>query len=120
MDVPRLARACYRPASWYDPRDMSTPFGREEVLRIAALAHLELTEDEVILFGRQITDILGYVEQVRAVDTTGVAPTSHVLDRAPLDRTDDARDGLPRLEALANAPDPAREAGLFRVPRVIG
>ena len=99
---------------------MSTPFGRDEVLRVAALAHLELTEDEVALFGRQLTGILGYVEQVRAVDTAGVAPTSHVLDRPPLDRTDAARDGLSRPDALGNAPDPARESGLFRVPRVIG
>src|SRR5690349_3601223 len=71
-------RGGHRPASWYDPWLMSTPFGRDEVLRIAALAHLELTDEEIALFGRQITDILGYVEQVRAVDTTGVAPTSHV------------------------------------------
>jgi aspartyl-tRNA(Asn)/glutamyl-tRNA(Gln) amidotransferase subunit C len=120
MDIVRTTQGSHRPASWYDPRAMSTPFGREEVLRIAALAHIELTEDEITLFGRQITDILGYVEQVRAIDTTGVAPTSHVLDRAPLDRPDEARDGLPRRDALGNAPDPAREAGLFRVPRVIG
>ena len=51
-----------------------------DVLRIAELARLELSEAEVELFSRQITDILGYAEQVREVDTSGVSPPSHPLD----------------------------------------
>jgi aspartyl-tRNA(Asn)/glutamyl-tRNA(Gln) amidotransferase subunit C len=89
------------------------------VLRIAELARLDLTADEVELFTRQLAGILQYVEQIQALDTTGVAPTSHVMHR-PLERDDAPRETLPRTAALANAPDAAIEAGLFKVPRVIG
>lgn len=99
---------------------MSDPLSRDEVLRIAALAHLALTDQEVTLFGRQLADILHYVTEVQAVDTTGVPPTAHVLDQAPLDRDDVVQPALPRREALANAPEAAQEAGLFKVPRVMG
>jgi len=90
-----------------------------DVERIAALAHLELTADEKALFTRQLADILAYAEQVQAVDTSGVPATAHVLGE-PTEREDEPRASLPRDEALANAPDAAVEAGLFRVPRVIG
>lgn len=92
---------------------------REDVLRIAELARLDLTPDEVDLFTRQLADILDYVEQIRALDTSGVAPTSHAINR-PLEREDVVHESLPRAEALANAPDAAAESGLFKVPRVFG
>jgi aspartyl-tRNA(Asn)/glutamyl-tRNA(Gln) amidotransferase subunit C len=98
---------------------MSSSLSREEVLRIAQLARLELTSDEVELFTRQLASILGYVEQIRELDTTGVPPTSHVMNQ-PIDRPDDLRPTLTREEALENAPEAARQAGLFKVPRVIG
>jgi aspartyl-tRNA(Asn)/glutamyl-tRNA(Gln) amidotransferase subunit C len=98
---------------------MSTTLTRADVVRIAELARLELTPDELDLFTRQLGDILGYVDQINALDTTGVSPTSHVLNR-PVERDDEIRESLPRREALANAPDTAPEAGLFKVPRVIG
>lgn len=92
---------------------------KADVERVAALAHLELTEEEKELFTRQLADILAYAEQVREIDTTGVPPTSHVLARHPAFRPDEARPGLDRAQALVNAPDAAEDAGLFRVPRVI-
>lgn len=92
---------------------------RQDVLRIAELARLELTEDELELFTRQLGDILTYVEQIRALDTTGVAPTSQVMNR-PVDRADVPGETLTRSQLLDNAPDAAVEAGLFKVPRVIG
>lgn len=92
---------------------------QQDVKRIAELARLELTADEVDLFTRQLGDILTYVEQIRALDTTGVPPTSQVLNR-PVDRDDVLQPSLTRDDLLANAPDAAREAGLFKVPRVIG
>ena len=97
---------------------MST-FTQQDVQRIANLARLELTADEVELFTRQLGDILTYVEQIRTLDTTGVAPTSQVLNR-PVDRDDVPAPTLTRAELLGNAPDAALEAGLFKVPRVIG
>ncbi len=92
---------------------------QQDVKRIAELARLELTADELDLYTRQLGDILRYVEQIRALDTTGVAPTSQVLNR-PVDRDDALQPSLSREDLLANAPDAAREAGLFKVPRVIG
>ena len=97
---------------------MST-LNRQDVQRIAELARLELTESELELFTRQLGDILTYVEQIRALDTTGVAPTSQILNR-PVDRDDVPAATLTRAELLGNAPDAAVEAGLFKVPRVIG
>lgn len=91
----------------------------QDVKRIAELARLELTAGELELFTRQLGDILTYVEQIRSLDTTGVPPTSSVLNR-PVDRPDEPRPSLSRAELLRNAPDAAPEAGLFKVPRVIG
>jgi aspartyl-tRNA(Asn)/glutamyl-tRNA(Gln) amidotransferase subunit C len=92
---------------------------QQDVKRIAELARLELTADELDLFTRQLGGILTYVEQISALNTTGVLPTSHVLNR-PVDREDDPQPSLTRDDLLGNAPDAAREAGLFKVPRVIG
>ena len=91
-----------------------------DVERIAALAHLELTNEEKQLFTRQLADILDYAAQLQAVDTTGVPATAHVNTSLGVERPDEPRPSLPTDEALANAPDGAPEAGLFRVPRVIG
>ena len=97
---------------------MST-LNRQDVQRVAELARLELTAEELDLFTRQLGDILTYVEQIRTLDTTGVAPTSQVLNR-PVERDDVASPTLSRADLLGNAPDAATEAGLFKVPRVIG
>jgi aspartyl-tRNA(Asn)/glutamyl-tRNA(Gln) amidotransferase subunit C len=91
-----------------------------DVERIAALARIALTPDETELYTGQLAAILAYVDELRALDTSGVPPTSHALSaRSPL-REDEPRASLPRDEAVAAAPDPARASGLFRVPRVIG
>ena len=91
-----------------------------DVERIAALAHLELTDEEKQLFTRQLADILEYAQQVQAIDTSGVPATAHVHAGQRTERDDEPRPSLPVDEALANAPDPNLDAGLFRVPRVIG
>ncbi len=89
-----------------------------DVERIAALAHLALTEDEKALYARQLTRILDYARQIGEVETRDVAPTwSTAADLTP-ERPDEPRPSLDRDVALANAPDAA--SGLFRVPRVLG
>lgn len=98
---------------------MSTPLTIADVERIAALAYLELTEVEKHTFTRQLADILAYAEQLQAVDTTGVEATAHV-NAHEAERPDEPRPSLAVGDALANAPDGAPDAGLFRVPRVIG
>jgi aspartyl-tRNA(Asn)/glutamyl-tRNA(Gln) amidotransferase subunit C len=95
-------------------------FSRADVEAIAALAQLELDDTEIDLFGRQLAEILTYVEQLQRIDTAGVPPTASVVSAHAADRDDVVRRSLDRTEALANAPDAARQAGLFRVPRVIG
>lgn len=98
---------------------MPTILSIADVERIAALAHLELTDDEKPRLARQLADILAYAEQVQAIETAGVPATAHV-HTAQHERDDELRPSLATPDALANAPDPAPEAGLFRVPRVIG
>ena len=95
-------------------------FTRSDVEAIAGLANLDLDDNEIDLFARQLGDILEYANQVQQIDTTGVSPTASVVTRHQADRADEVRPSLDRSEALANAPDADRESGLFRVPRVIG
>lgn len=99
---------------------MPAAFSRSQIDAIAALAHLRLDESEIELFARQLGDILEYANQVQNIDTTGVPPTASVVTRHQSDRPDDVRPSLDPAEALANAPDASLEAGLFKVPRVIG
>jgi aspartyl-tRNA(Asn)/glutamyl-tRNA(Gln) amidotransferase subunit C len=91
-----------------------------DVERIAALAHLDLTDDEKTRFARQLADILDYAQQLQAVPTEGVPATAHVHAAAGAERDDEPRPSLTPQQAVANAPDAAADAGLFRVPRVIG
>jgi aspartyl-tRNA(Asn)/glutamyl-tRNA(Gln) amidotransferase subunit C len=99
---------------------MPTTLTIADVERIAALAQLELTDEEKHLFTKQLAEILHYAEQVQGVDTGGVPPTDHVNSSDRAERDDEPRPSLAVEEAIANAPDGAPGAGLFRVPRVIG
>ena len=98
---------------------MPVLFTADDVKAIAALAQLDLEPDEIDLFARQLSEFLGYATEVLAVDTAGVAPTAYV-GSSTTDRPDEVRASLDREAALAGAPDPAADAGLFKVPRVIG
>ncbi len=99
---------------------MPVDFTRERVEALAALASLELRADEIEVFARQLNDILAYVYELRQLETSGVPPTAYVAAAGETDRADDVQPCLARDEALANAPDAAIAAGLFKVPRVIG
>lgn len=99
---------------------MAAGFTREQVVSIAALAHLQLDDRELDLFAKQLGEILAYADEVQQIDTTGVPPTASVVTRHAADRDDAVRPSLDRGLALANAPDPAVDSGLFKVPRVIG
>jgi aspartyl-tRNA(Asn)/glutamyl-tRNA(Gln) amidotransferase subunit C len=99
---------------------MASALTTEEVARIAHLARLALTDDEIELFSRQLTSILEYADQLRDVNTSGVPPTSHPLALTAVMRDDECRPSLARDAALAGAPDADRSRGLFKVPRVLG
>ena len=87
---------------------------RDEVLHVARLARLELSEEEVARFQEQLSAILDAVGKVRELDLADVPPTSHPLDLTNVSREDEPRESLSVEEALANAPD--RQGDLFRVP----
>jgi aspartyl-tRNA(Asn)/glutamyl-tRNA(Gln) amidotransferase subunit C len=87
---------------------------RDDVLHVARLARLALTEEEVERFGEQLSAILEAVGKVAVLDLADVEPTSHPLDLANVRAPDEPSPSLPRDEALANAPE--REDGFFRVP----
>jgi aspartyl-tRNA(Asn)/glutamyl-tRNA(Gln) amidotransferase subunit C len=91
-----------------------------DVERVAELAQLELTPEEKTLFTRQLADILQYAEQIQSLDTRDVPATAHVRVEDDSERADEPKPSLSVDDALANAPDGALDAGLFRVPRVIG
>ena len=111
----RLAGRPGRPATLAPVSALSD----RDVLRIAELSRLALTPAERASLTRELAAILTYVEQIGAIDTSGIEPTSHVqLDRPTL-RADVPHATLGREDALRNAPDGAR-GGLFRVPKVIG
>jgi aspartyl-tRNA(Asn)/glutamyl-tRNA(Gln) amidotransferase subunit C len=90
-----------------------------DVRRIAALARLELDDAEVEHFTSQLTAILQYASEVQSIDTSSVPPMSHAAGAGALFREDTIAPSMPRDEALANAPDADRDAGLFRVPKVL-
>ena len=87
---------------------------RDEVLHVARLARLDLSEAEVERFQEQLSAILEAVGKVAELDLEGVRPTEHPLDLANVWAEDEPRPSLAVDEALANAPD--RSGDFFRVP----
>jgi aspartyl-tRNA(Asn)/glutamyl-tRNA(Gln) amidotransferase subunit C len=87
---------------------------KEDVLHVAALARLDLTEDEVGRLEQQLNAILDAVSKVSELDLEDVPPTSHPLDVVNVFGADEPRPSLPLEDVFANAP--AREGDLFRVP----
>jgi len=87
---------------------------RDEVLHVARLARLALSDEEIDRLGAQLNAILEAVGKVSELDLADVEPTAHPLDLVNVWADDEPRESLTVEEALANAPD--REAGFFRVP----
>jgi aspartyl-tRNA(Asn)/glutamyl-tRNA(Gln) amidotransferase subunit C len=87
---------------------------REEVLHVARLARLELTDEEIERFTEQLSAILQAVAKVSELDLSDVERTAHPLDLVNVWAEDEPRLSLTLDDALANAP--AREGGFFKVP----
>jgi aspartyl-tRNA(Asn)/glutamyl-tRNA(Gln) amidotransferase subunit C len=97
------------------------PLEEKDIAKVAQLAHLELQDEELKVFGPQITEILNYIEQLNQLDTENVVPALGGLTPEG-EKTDPSRDdvvegSLGQKLALAEAPDPA--SGYFRVPKVL-
>ena len=97
------------------------PITESDIKKIASLAHLEITDEELRTLAPQVASIVAYVEQLNELDTSAVEPAIGGLtpegERTAVARDDSPRPSLGQQLALAEAPDPA--AGHFRVPKVL-
>ena len=89
----------------------------KDVEHVARLARLTLSASERVKMREQLSVILQYIDKLKAVDVTGVEPTSHAVPLVNVLRDDEPAPCLPQSETLANAPD--RVGEFFRVPRII-
>jgi aspartyl-tRNA(Asn)/glutamyl-tRNA(Gln) amidotransferase subunit C len=90
---------------------------REEVLHIARLARVALTEEEITRMSEQLSDLLEHFEVLQQVDTEGVPPTAQSVTLQSVMREDEVKPSLPPEDVLANAP--RREGDCFRVRAVL-
>jgi aspartyl-tRNA(Asn)/glutamyl-tRNA(Gln) amidotransferase subunit C len=90
---------------------------KQEVLHVAHLARLEISDVDVDRFASQIGTILDYVDALKQVNTEGVAATSHAITLTNAFRDDEVKGQLEPDAALANAPE--KDDGAFVVPKVI-
>ncbi len=93
------------------------PLKRSQVEHIASLARIGLTEDEIEMFGEQLSQILEQFEALNELDTSGVTPTGHAGGLQTVMRDDLAEDSLDSEDVLKNAP--RREGEFFRVNAVL-
>ena len=91
---------------------------KEEVVHVATLARLDLDEEAIELYTKQLGDILAYMDTLNRVATDEVAPTFHAISITNAFRDDEVRASIPVELALDNAPE--SEEGSFIVPKVIG
>ncbi|USK34221.1 Asp-tRNA(Asn)/Glu-tRNA(Gln) amidotransferase subunit GatC [Bacillus sp. F19] len=90
---------------------------KEEVKHVANLARLAITEEETEMLTTQLDAIITFAEQLNELDTTGVEPTTHVLEMKNILREDKAEKGLPVEDVVKNAPD--HKDGYIRVPSIL-
>jgi aspartyl-tRNA(Asn)/glutamyl-tRNA(Gln) amidotransferase subunit C len=90
---------------------------RDEVLHVARLARLVLSEEEVVAMQRDLTSILDHIEKIGELDLAEVPPTSHVVDVTGALREDEPTPCLPREVALAQAPAVADDGFLVPSPQ---
>lgn len=90
---------------------------REEVLHIARLARIALTEEEITRMSEQLSDLLEHFEVLQKVDTEGITPTAQSVNLQSVMREDEVRPSLPPEDILANAP--RQEGDCFRVKPVL-
>jgi aspartyl-tRNA(Asn)/glutamyl-tRNA(Gln) amidotransferase subunit C len=96
---------------------MAKKIDQNQVRKVAKLSRLDLTEDEVQEFTGQLSAILGYVEKMNELDTTGVEPLAHCLTVSNVLREDSAKESLGTEKVLANAPQ--RDDEFFKVPKIL-
>ena len=88
------------------------------VRHIGKLSRIELTDEQVALFSRQLASILQYFGKLQELDTANVEPMAHAVELSNVFGADEPGESLPPAVALANAPQ--RDGDFFKVPKVIG
>lgn len=97
---------------------MTTAISRDDVLHLAQLSNLQLTDDEIAALQTDLDSILEYVKQLGELDTAGVEPTYQVIDLQNVTRNDEVQPNpAGREELLARAPD--QEKHQIKVPKVL-
>ncbi len=90
---------------------------KEDVEKVAILARLKFSEEEIEKFGNDLNRILDYIHKLNELDTENVEPTSHVIEVKNVFRKDEVGESLPIEDVLLNAPE--KKDRFFVVPRVI-
>lgn len=90
---------------------------KEDVINIAKLSKLRLSENEIEEFTEDMNQILDYVKKLEKIDTSKIEPLSHPLEGVNVFREDKLQESIDREAALKNAPDKTEE--FFKVPKVI-
>jgi aspartyl-tRNA(Asn)/glutamyl-tRNA(Gln) amidotransferase subunit C len=93
---------------------------RDQVLHVARLARLELSEEEVERMSKELSDVLGHIEKIGELNLMDVPPTTHVIEVSNALRPDVPEPSLPREVALANAPAVADGGFLVPSPQAAG
>lgn len=97
---------------------MSDTLPRDEVLHVAGLTHLSLSDEEVERLGSQLSAVLAHFQSLQEVDTSDVEPTGHSTDVLSVMRDDEPGASLPRRQVLEGAPQ--TEDDYIRVLPVLG
>jgi len=90
---------------------------KNEILKIASLAKLKFSDEEIEKFTSQFNEILNYMDKLNEIDTENVQPLSHPLDINNVMREDELFNSIETKDALLNAPD--KDEQYFKVPKVI-
>ena len=91
---------------------------RKDVEKVSLLGRLRLSEAELDIMTSQLAQVVGYMEMLNELDTSGVEPMAHAVEVSNVFRADEVRPSLPREAALANAP--RHDGEFYLVPAVLG
>jgi aspartyl-tRNA(Asn)/glutamyl-tRNA(Gln) amidotransferase subunit C len=91
--------------------------GKKEIEKIAELARLKFSDEELENFAHQMNEILSYMDKLNELDTENIQPLSHPIEQINIFREDTVKSSISTKEALKNAPD--KDEKFFKVPKVI-
>ncbi len=101
-----------------DKKVTKTAISKEDVFYVSGLSRLKIDVSKIDQFQSQLSDILGYIDQLNELDTENISPTSHVITSIKnVFRDDEPEESITPEQALQNAPD--KENNFFKVTRII-